>query len=176
MQTRIIRSFMFGLAMVMLFALPAAAKKGKTEGTAVPPKISAEQAVAAVKAVLPKISAGKAFVKEGKRGDKKLEVPLVLDSKIVARMQLNPATGEILSKGLKPQSQQVAVTLEQAQTVVQQALPNLQAGAARLSKDGQWKVDMTLKGAAVADISVNGQDGSILADWKASKDVERWGK
>jgi len=176
MQARIISSFILGLAMVILFAVPSSAKKGKKEGASIPPKISAEQAIAAIKTALTKISTGKAFVKEGRRGEKKLEVPLVLDSKIVGRIALNPASGEILSKGIKFQSQQVSISPDQAVAAVQQTLPNFQVGAARLAKDGQWKVGLTLKGAEIATIGVNGQDGSISTDWKAAKDVERWGK
>lgn len=123
-----------------------------------------------------KMRVGKAFVKEGKRGEKKLEVALVLDDKVVSRIHLNNATGEILPKGLKSPSQTVTISLDQAAAMVTQVLPNLQVGSALLDKDGHWKVGLTLKGAVVADLRINGQDGSVLTDWKAARDVERWGK
>ncbi|HOL06171.1 MAG TPA: hypothetical protein PLM23_09265 [Syntrophorhabdaceae bacterium] len=40
-----------------------------------------------------------------------------------------------------------------------------------MGKQGEWKVDLTLKKMVVASIGVNGSDGSILPDWKATKDA-----
>jgi hypothetical protein len=166
----------FALFSLLVFGLPAMAKKGKKEGSQIKPQITAEQAIDSVKAGLSKMSTGKAFIKEDKRGEKKMEVPLVLEGKIVARVRVNPANGEILSKGYKPSVQQVTFSPEQAAAEVQKSLPNFQVGSARVGKSGEWKVELTLKGSAVADIGVNGKDGSILPDWKASKDATLLGQ
>ena len=55
--------------------------------------------------------------------------------------------------------------------IVQQALPNLEVASVGLGKDGEWKVDLTLKKAVVASMNVHGGDGSILPDWKAERDA-----
>jgi len=163
------------LALTMLLATSAAAKKEK--GSYIKPAITAEQAMSVVKAALPKLTVGKSFVKTGKKrfhlwgGEKKLEVTLVLDGKIVSKMRLNPATGEILPKGQEVPVQEVLASQGQAVKIVQQAIPNLEVGSVTLGKQGEWKVDLTLKKAVVAGMSVHGGDGSILADKKASRDA-----
>jgi|UniRef100_A0A7C3SLA6 hypothetical protein len=171
-----LRFGILALFFLVVLVLPTSAKKGKGGGPALPPRITAEQAQEAVKAALPRLRAGKAWVKEGKWGDKKLEVALLLEDKVVGRLRLNPVSGDILPKGFKPQERQTTISPDQARAVVSQALPLLQVGAARLAKNGNWKLELTWKGSAVADITVNGQDGTILTDWKAAKDLERWGK
>jgi uncharacterized membrane protein YkoI len=168
------------LAATMLLATSAAAQPGKKdkpgrkdkeEGSYLKPTVTAEQAMSAVKAALPKLTVGKSFVKTGKRGEKKLEVILVLDGKIVSRVRLNPATGEILSKGQETLVYEVSASQEQAVKIVQQAIPNLEVASVSLGKQGEWKVDLTLKKAVVAGMSVHGGDGSILPDLKASQDA-----
>jgi hypothetical protein len=93
----------FLVTMAVMCATPAEAKKNKNkeQGSFAAPTVTAEQALATVKAALPKLTAGKAFVKTGKRGEKNLEVALVLEGNIVSKIRLNPATGEILPKGQK---------------------------------------------------------------------------
>ena len=163
------------LALTMLLATSAAAKKEK--GSYIKPTVTAEQAMSVVKAALPKLTVGKSFVKTGKKrfhlwgGDKKLEVTLVLDGKIVSKIRLNPATGEILPKGQEVPVQEVLASQAQAVKIVQQAIPNLEVGSVTLGKQGEWKVDLTLKKAVVAGMSVHGGDGSILPDLKASQDA-----
>jgi hypothetical protein len=169
--TSVLLATVFLLVVTMLFATSAAAKKNKDKGSYITPTITAEQAISSVKAALPKITAGKCFVKTGKRGEKNLEVALVLDGKIVSKIRLNPATGEILSKGQKMMVQQVLASQDQAVKIVQQAIPNLEVASVQLGKQGEWKVDLTLKKAVIASINVHGGDGSILPDWKASRDV-----
>jgi uncharacterized membrane protein YkoI len=162
------------LAATMLLATSAAAKPGKKDkekGSYLKPTVTAEQAMSAVKAALPKLTVGKSFVKTGKRGEKKLEVTLVLDGKIVSRVRLNPATGEILSKGQETLVYEVSASQEQAVKIVQQAIPNLEVASVSLGKQGEWKVDLTLKKAVIASMGVHGGDGSILPDWKASRDA-----
>lgn len=153
-----------------------AKKEKKGGGPQVPPVITAEQAKATVSAAIPKLAVGKPFTKQGKRGDIKLEVPLSLEDKIVARVRLNPATGEILTKGQKAFVQKLSVTPEQAVQAVQGVVNELQVGAAWLGKQGEWKVPLLYKGAIIAEMSVHGQNGSILPDWKASKDAIMFGK
>jgi hypothetical protein len=164
----------------MLLATSAAAQPGKIdkpgrkdkeEGSYLKPRVTAEQAMSAVKAALPKLTVDKSFVKTGKRGEKKLEVTLVLDGKIVSRVRLNPATGEILCKGEETLVYEVSASQEQAVKIVQRAIPNLEVGSVTLGKQGEWKVDLTYKKAVVADMSVHGGDGSILPDLKASQDA-----
>lgn len=159
------------LSAVSLVATVAIAKEKKAKGSYIKPTITAEQAISIVKNALPKLTVGKSFVKTGKRGEKKLEVTLVLDGKIVSRMRLNPATGEILPKGQETMVYEVAASQEQAVKIVQQAIPNLDVASVSLGKQGEWKVDLTLKKMVVASIKVHGGDGSILPDWKASKDA-----
>ncbi|MGB9616061.1 MAG: hypothetical protein ACPL7J_01960 [Desulfomonilaceae bacterium] len=160
------------LCLFLLLAVPAAAKKNGDKGAAQQkPTITAEQAISSVKGALPKLTVGKSFIKTGKRGDKKLEVTLLLDGKIVSRVKLNPRTGEILPKGQDIFAQEVSASPEQAVNIVQQALPNLEVASVRLGKQGEWKVDLTLKKAVVASLSVHGGNGSILPDWKAERDA-----
>ncbi len=154
---------------VCLIATVATAKEKKAKGSAVAPTVTAEQAVATVKNALPNITAGNSYVKTGKRGEKKLEVPLVLDGNIVSKIRLNPATGEILPKGLETLAYSVSASPEQAVKIVQQALPNLEIASVSLGKRGEWKVDLTFKKAVVAHISVHGGTGTIIPDWKASQ-------
>jgi len=135
------------------------------------PTITAEQAVSAVKGTLPKLTAGKSFVKMGEWEKKKLEVPLVLDGKIVSRIRLNPTSGEILPRGQKIPVYNVTVSQEQATKIVQQAIPNLEVASVRLGEHGEWKVDLTLRKAVVARINVRGIDGYILPDRKAARDA-----
>lgn len=174
----LMKSSVVVLAMVLFCASPLYAKKDKDKGGGyqVPPQITAEQAIASVKSALPKLSAGKAWTKRGKRGDVKLEVPLVLEGKIVARVRVNPASGEILTKGQRIQVQQAAVSPEQAEKAVQQIIANLEVGHAWLGKGGEWKVPLLVKGAIIAEMGVHGQNGSILPDWKASKDATMFGR
>lgn len=161
----------FVLSAVCLVATVAMAKDKKAKGSYVKPTITAEQAVSAVKTALPKLTVGKSFVKTGKRGEKKLEVTLVLDGNIVSKMRLSPTTGEILPKGQETLVYVVAASQEQAVKIVQQALPNLEVASVSLGKQGEWKVDLTLKKMVVASMGVHGGDGSILPDWKASQDA-----
>lgn len=166
------------LVAVLLLATTAAwAKKDKGGGgPQIPPVITAAQAKTTVAAALPKLALGKPFTKTGKQGDIKLEVPLTLEDKIVARMRLNPATGEILTKGQRVFIQKLTITPEQAGQTVQGLVRELQTGAPWLGKQGDWKVPLLYKGAVVSEMSVHGQNGSILPDWKASKDAAMFGK
>ena len=147
----------------------AKAKEKKGKGSYIAPTVTAEQAVTTVKNALPKLTAGNSYVKTGKRGEKKLEVPLVLEGNIVSKIRLNPATGEILPKGLETLAYTVSASPDQAVKIVQQALPNLEVASVSLGKQGEWKVDLTFKKAIVAHISVHGGNGAILPDWKASQ-------
>ena len=159
------------LAATMLFATSAAAKKNKEKGSYIQPAITAEQAISSVKAALPGLTVGKSIVKTGQRGEKKLEVTLVLDGKIVSRVKLNPATGEIMPKGQDVVVQEVLASQGQAAKIVQEAIPKLEVASVRLGKQGEWVVDLTLNKAVVASMSVHGGNGSILPDWKASRDA-----
>jgi hypothetical protein len=159
------------LAAIMLLATSAAAKKNKEKGSYIQPTITAEQAISSVKAALPGLTVGKSFVKTGQRGEKKLEVTLVLDGKIVSRVKLNPATGAILPKGQDVIVQEVLASQGQAAKVVQEAIPKLEVASVRLGKQGEWIVDLTLNKAVVASMGVHGGNGSILPDWKASRDA-----
>ncbi len=170
-----IKSMLLKAVLVLLaicfIATVAMAKEKKGKNSYVAPTVTAEQAVTAVKNALHKITAGNSYVKTGKRGEKKLEVPLVLDGNIVSKIRLNPATGEILPKGLETLAYAVSASPEQAVKIVQQALPNLEVASVSLGKQGEWKVDLTYKKAVVAHISVHGGNGTILPDWKAAKDA-----
>lgn len=156
-------------AAIMLFATSAAAKKEK--GSYIQPTITAEQAISSVKAALPRLTVGKSIVKTGQRGEKKLEVTLVLDEKIVSRIRLNPATGAIMPKGQDVMVQEVLVSQGQAAKIIEEAIPKLEVASVRLGKEGMWIVDLTLNKAVVASMAVHGGNGSILPDWKATKDA-----
>ncbi|MEM3421868.1 MAG: hypothetical protein QW315_06410 [Candidatus Hadarchaeum sp.] len=159
--------------MAVMYVAPAEARKGKDKGwdDYIAPTVTAEQALSTVKAALPKLTVGQCFVKTGKRGEKSLEVALVLEGNIVSKIRLNPTTGEILPKGQKAFTPQVLASREQALKIVEQSIPNLEVASVQLGKHGEWKVDLTLKKAVVATISVHGRNGSILPNWKASRDV-----
>jgi len=164
------------VAVAILGVVPAYAKKDKGGGPQIPPVITAEQAKATVTAAAPNLSLGKPYTKQGKRGDIKLEVPLLVESKVVGRVHLNPLTGEILTKGQKIQAPKLSVSPEEAAKTVQTVLPQLQVGAAWLGKGGEWKIPLLYKGAIIAEMNVHGQNGSLLPDWKASKDAAMFGK
>jgi hypothetical protein len=172
-----VRAAILILVIALLGGGSALAKKDKGGGgPRIPPVITAEQAKATVSAAIPKLSVGKPFTKQGKQGDIKFEVPLSLEGKIVAKVRLNPATGEILTKGQNPFVQKLSVTPEQGTKAVEGMVKDLQVGPSWLGKQGEWKVPLLYKGAIVAEIGVHGQDGSILPDWKASKDATMFGK
>jgi hypothetical protein len=172
-----IRAMTCILAIALLYAVPAFAKKDKGGGGAqIPPVITADQAKATVGSALSKLTVGNPYSKQGKEGDIKLEVPLLLEGKIVAKVRMNPITGEILLKGQKDFSRKLSVTPEQATKAVQGMIAGVQVGAAWLGKQGEWKVPLLYKGAVVAELGVHGQNGSILPDWKASKDATMFGR
>jgi len=169
------RILMGVLAIALVCAGPAFAKKdkkGKKDwGPQIPPTITADQAKATVSAAIPRLSVGQPFTKRGKHGDIKLEVPLMFEGKIVAKVRLNPANGEVLLKGQKAWAQNLSVTPEQGARTVERMVSEFQVGAAWLGKQGEWKVPLLYKGAVIAEIKVHGQNGSILPDWKASRDA-----
>lgn len=160
----------FFLAITIFFASTAMAKKDKGGTVSPAPVITAEEALIKVKAALPNLTVGKAFVKTGKRSDKKLETNLVLKGQIVSRLRLNPLTGEILHKGQKVSAQNVSASLEQAVNIARDAVSRFEIGSVRLSRHGAWVVDLTLNKVAVASIGVDGSNGAILEDIKASRD------
>jgi hypothetical protein len=165
------------LAATMLLAASAMAQPGKKGGgmrSFIKPVITAEQAITAVKAALPGITAGKTIVKTGKRGEQILDVTLVLNATIVSRVKLNPATGEIMIKGQDVMVQEVLASQGQATKVVQEAIPKLEVASVHLGKEGQWIVDLTLNKGVVASIGVHSGNGSILPDWKASQDASMY--
>ncbi|MCX7965539.1 MAG: hypothetical protein N2596_02800 [Syntrophorhabdaceae bacterium] len=172
----LVRTALLAVAIIGLIATLASAKGKKEKGTYVAPTITAEQAISTVKSALPKLTAGNSYVKTGKRGEKKLEVPLILDGNIISRIRLNPATGEILPKGFDPMVYTVSASSDQALKIVQQALPNLDVASVSLGKQGEWKVDLTLKKAIVAHIKVNSNTGIILPDLKANRDASIYSK
>ncbi|MGO9572673.1 MAG: hypothetical protein ACLP5H_34590 [Desulfomonilaceae bacterium] len=160
---------------VLVFASPTFAKRGGPgPGPGIPlmtPVITAEQAVGVVTAALPKLATDKYWVRTGPRGDTKLNVALILDGKIVSRVELNPATGEILPKGQAIFVNHISADPDEAVNRVRQVIPNLQVAAARLGKEGEWKVELTLNRAVIADIDVHSRDSSILTDWGASREA-----
>ncbi|MCX8022272.1 MAG: hypothetical protein N2745_05810 [Syntrophorhabdaceae bacterium] len=172
----VLRTALFVIAIIGLIATLASAKGKKEKGTYVAPTITAEQAISTVKAALPKLTAGNSYVKTGKRGEKRLEVPLILDGNIVSRIRLNPATGEILPKGLDTAVSTVSASSEQAVKIVQQALPNLDIASVSLGKQGEWKVELTLKKVVITHINVNGNTGEIIPDIKANRDASFYTK
>jgi hypothetical protein len=172
----LMRSAVVVLAGVILAASPASAKKDKGGAPQIPPVVTADQAKATVTAALPKLSLGKPYTKQGKQGDIKLEIPLLGEGKIVGRVHLNPLTGEILTKGQRIQAPRLSVSPDEAVKTVQAVLPKLQVGAAWLGKGGEWKIPLLYQGAIIAEMSVHGQNGSLLPDWKASKDATMFGR
>ena len=147
------------LSVLCLVATAAAAEDRKQRGSYAKPSITAEQAFSTVKNALPKLAVGKSFVKTGRRGQKWLGVTLLLEGEPVSMIRLNPSTGEILPKGQEVLAYEVAASQEQAVKIVQQAIPNLEAASVRLGRQGEWKVDLTLKKMVVASMHVQGGDG-----------------
>ena len=136
------RAAVIVLTGVILAACPAYAKKDKGGAPQIPPVITADQAKATVTAAVPKLSLGKPYTKQGKQGDIKLEVPLLVEDKVVGRVRLNPLTGEILTKGQQIQAPRLSVSPDEAVKTVQTLLPKLQIVAAWLGKGGEWKVPL----------------------------------
>lgn len=167
----LVRMAFMVVAIIGLIVTVASAKGKKEKATFVAPTITAEEAIGKVKAALPNLTTGNSYVKTGKRGEKKLEVPLILDGKIISRIRLNPETGEILPKGMEIMVYTVSASPEQAVKIVQQAIPNLEIASVSLGKQGEWKVELTLKKTAVAYINVDGKTGVIIPDWKANRDA-----
>ncbi len=66
--------------------------------------------------------------------------------KIVAKVRLNPAPGEILTKGEKAFIRKLSVTPEQAVKAVQGVVNQVPMGADWLGKQGEWKVPLLYKG------------------------------
>ncbi|OPY65767.1 MAG: hypothetical protein A4E57_03055 [Syntrophorhabdaceae bacterium PtaU1.Bin034] len=162
-----LRTALFAAAIVGLIVILAYAQDRREKGTYRAPTITAEQAMSIVKAALPKLTVGNSSVMTGRRGEKRLEVPLVLDGAIVSRVRLNPATGEILPVGLEIVEYTVSASPDQAVKIVQQALPNLEIASVSLGRQkGEWTVDLTLKKAVIAHIDVHAFNGSILPDRK----------
>jgi hypothetical protein len=156
---------------VVLCVSSALAQKARRYTPIPAPGISASQATEAVTQALPKMTVGRYWVWTGKKGDTKAKVALTLDGNIVSRIELNPANGEILAKGQEVSVTQVSVDKGNAINTVRQAIRNLQVVAARLGKDGEWKVELSLNKAVVAEVDVNSRDGSLLTDWGASREA-----
>jgi len=156
---------------VVLCVSSALAQKARRDTPIPAPGISAGQATEAVTQALPRMTVGRYWVWTGKRGDTKAKVALTFAGNIVSRIELNPATGEILAKGQEVFVQQVSIDKDKSIDMVRQAIPNLQVVAARLGKDGEWKVELALNKAVVAEVNVNTRDGSLLTDWGASREA-----
>jgi hypothetical protein len=155
----------FTLLALCLITTAATAQDRRQRAADTKPAVTAEQAFSIIKNALPKLAAGKSFVRTGRRGEKKLAVTLLLEGEVVSAIRLNPATGEILPRGQEVLIYEVSASQEQAVKIVQQAIPNLEAASVRLGRQGEWKVDLTLKKMVVASMHVGG-DGSILVHRK----------
>jgi uncharacterized membrane protein YkoI len=158
-------------AAVVLCISSASAQKAGKDIPVLAPVITAEQAAEAVTQALPKMTVGKYWVWTGKRGDTKAKVALTLDGNIISGIELNPATGEILAKGQDVFANPVSIDKGKFINMVRQSLPNLQVIAARLDKDGEWKVELALNKTVVAEVDVNSRDGTLLTDWGASREA-----
>jgi hypothetical protein len=152
------------------FAQAAGPRAGRQE-LVLAPLVTAEQAVQVVRTALPKLEVGKFWIWEGPRGDAKSKVALTLDGRIVTRFELNPVTGEILANGQDVFVNQNSQDPNQAVAKARDAVRNLQAAAARMGPEGEWKVELILNSAAVAEVDVNSRDGSILTDWGSSREA-----
>ena len=135
------------------------------------PAITADQAVQVVKTSFSRLEVGRFWVLTGPAGDTKAKVALSLDGRIVSQVELSPSTGEILAKGEAIQTDVASPDPNRAASKVREALPNLQVAAARVTPEGEWSVELALNSAVVAEISVNGRDGSIITDWGASREA-----
>jgi hypothetical protein len=176
MQKRVgsvLRTMVLVAAIVGLITTVASARDRRHKGgTHTTPTVTAEQAVSTVKTVLPRLTVGSSFVVTDRRGGKRLEVPLILDGNVVSRVRLNPATGEILPRGLDASANTVSASPDQAVKIVRQALPTLELASVSLGREGEWMVDLTLKKAVVTHIRVHGSTGSVLRDWKEQESRE----
>jgi len=165
------RTILWVMVAVVLWVSSASAQKARQDIPVSAPGISAGQATDAVTQALHKMTVGRYWVWTGKDGDTKAKVALTLDGSIVSRIELNPATGKILAKGQDVFANQVSIDKEKSINKVQQALPNLQVVAARFGRDGEWKVELALDKAVVAEVDVNSRDGTLLTDWGASREA-----
>ena len=135
------------------------------------PAITADQAVQIVKSEMHKLDVGKFWMWRGPRGDVKAKVALTLDGRIVSQLELNPSTDDILARGQGVFVTQSTADRDRAVSKVQEVVPNLQPVAARMTPDGEWKVELALGGAVVAEIDVNSRDGAVITDWGASREA-----
>lgn len=166
-----LRIMFLAAALVTLITTLASSQDGRKRGIYKTPAITAGQAISTVKTTLPKLTVGNSYVMTGRRGEKRLEVPLVLDGTVVSRVWLNPATGEILPVGLDIIEYTVSASPDQAVKIVQQALPNLEVASVSLGRQkGEWTVDLTLKKTVIVRIDVDAFNGSVLPDLPERKE------
>jgi len=169
-----------------LAAAPAFAKKERAgKEWFVQPTIQATQAVQTVRQNLDRITIGAAWSKYGKRGDLKIEAPLLLDNQVIGRIAVDPTNGAILPKGFslnRPLAsstpQAPAIGPAPATEAAQKALSAVTVGGyALLAKHGEsWNVPLVLNGAVVADVKVDSRTGAIATNWKAARDAVRFGR
>ena len=172
---KIINYVVVCVAIAALMAGTAYAKEKKNGHPVAQPATNVDQAKAAAVAAIPKLTVGKPYTKPGKQ-EILLEAPLNLDGAVVGKVRFNPTNGEILMKGQRAMAQKLSVKPEDAGKTLQSVLPKMQAGAAWIGKDGQWKVPLLYQGVIISELRVDGKDASVLPDWKASKDANLFGK
>lgn len=164
MKRYVIIFFLF--LIIKILCLDLAHAKGDDKGRLDTPQITAQQAMDNVKRILKDLGADTGQFKNSKKGDVKLEVPLIWNQGIVAFVRLNPTTGEILPKGYRVWSPKKAVSPEEGTGIVQKIVPKLSVGNPMQSVNGQWKVPLVLNGSVIAEVRVDGKDGKIIQEKK----------
>lgn len=179
-----------GIATILITSGMAEAK-GKGGGWFVQPTVPPPQAVEVIRNSLPQLTAGMGWLKTGKRGEVRLEVPLMFGPEIVGRIGVHPTTGEVLPKGAgwlwrawgPPASPGTAGSLapivpRQATEAVAKALAGLTVGpGAWLAKHGEaWHVPLVLQGVVIGNLRVDSRSGALLPDWKAGRDSMFFGR
>lgn len=159
--------------MVMLAALPvnpvhAGSYRG---GDVAKPGISAEKAMEIVERELPRMRAGDGKAEQNRQGDTKVIVPIMKDKMVVAKIKVNPLTGEIIPKGYRIFTPKMDISPLEAESAVESIIPRLTVGNPWQSVNRHWKVPLVLDGTVIAEVRVDGWKGEIVkaADEKRGK-------
>lgn len=126
------------------------------------PPLSASAAMEKVRLILPEITPGEGRPKYSKKNDAVMEIPLMHKEAVISIVRINPETGEIVPKGYRTWKSTIVVSQADCRKTVSRALQKISVGNPWQSVNGRWKVPLVLNGAVVAEVKVDGSDGTII--------------
>ncbi|GIX49411.1 MAG: hypothetical protein KatS3mg131_3622 [Candidatus Tectimicrobiota bacterium] len=136
------------------------------------PRISAAEARKAVEASRP----WHVGAVQSKREEEGVEVHVLINAAVgpIAKLAINPTTGEVLPQKVEVYADQLALSPEQIRQKVAALLPSLQVGSeAWLGGHGRyWRLPLFLRGLLVATVKVDARSGQLLP-LRAKKAGER---